>query len=186
MVGYLTIDSFGNTSMSPNRWILSSVQPQHLFTLVRLHSVPWFTLSLSVGDLTSVNGIHQWSVIRRWSIMFELDTFIRVMGHVLIAVCIEDLWDWWHSAYATSLIMPVFMRCQVSCPDSSILSDTFIHYGDLVLYILYVAMTTCDICILCLFMAIVLLCIRDCYVYIFIHMLRFIIVLYWSMSGSST
>ena len=28
----LTIDSFGNTSMSPDRWIISSVQPQHIYS----------------------------------------------------------------------------------------------------------------------------------------------------------
>ena len=135
----------------------------HLFTLFRLHFVPWFPLSLSMGYLASFNGRHQWSVIRRWTIMFDLDTFIHMIRYELVAVCIEDLRSWWHSTYATSLIVPIFMRCHFSWPDSSILLDIFIHYGDIVHYILYVAMTTCDICILCLFMAIVLLCIWDCY-----------------------
>ena len=148
--------------------------------------VPWFPLSLSVRYLASVNGIHQWTVIRRWSIIFDLDTFIHVMGYVLIAVCVEDLQTWWHSICTTSLIMPVFMRCQLSWPDSIILSNIFIHYGDLVHYILYVAMTTCDICLLFLFMAIVLLCIWDCYMYICSHMLGFIIVLYWWVVCYST
>ena len=116
-----------------------------------------------MGYLTSVNSIHQWLVIRQWTIMFELDIFIHMMGHVLVAVCVEDLQAWWHSTYATSLIVSIFMRCQLSWPNSSVLWDIFIHYGDLVHYILYVAMTTCDICLLCLFMAIVLLCIQDYY-----------------------
>ena len=103
---------------------------------------------------------------------------IRVMGHVLIAFCVEDLRAWWHSTCITSLMVLVFMRCHLSWPDSIILSNIFIHYGDLLHYILYVAMTTCDICLLFLFMAIVLLCIRDCYTYICSHMLGFIIVLY--------
>ena len=30
VVGSLAIDSFGNTSMSPDRWIIPSVQPQHI------------------------------------------------------------------------------------------------------------------------------------------------------------
>ena len=70
------------------------------------------------------------------------------------------------------------------------MSDIFSHYGDLdplyifsfhgdhdplyifimeilIYYILYVAMTThVTFCISCLFMAIVLLCIRDCYMYL--------------------
>ena len=43
--------------------------------------------------------------------MFNLDTSIHIVGHV-VAVCVEDLPDWWHLLYATSLIMPVFMRFQ--------------------------------------------------------------------------
>ena len=66
------------------------------------------------------------------------------------------------------LIMPVFIRCQLSWPDSSVLSDIFIHYGYLVHYILYVAMTTCDICLLCLFISIVLLCIQGLLHFIFV------------------
>ena len=103
----------------------------HLFTLVRFHFVPWFPFSLSVGDLASVNGIHQWSVIRHWSVMFEFDTFIRVMRHVLATICVEDLWVWWHSIYATSLFVPVSMRFQLSCPYSSVPFDFFIQNGGL-------------------------------------------------------
>ena len=46
--------------------------------------------------------------------MFDLDTSIHIVGHVLIAVCVEDLPDWWHLLYATSLIVLVFMRFQLS------------------------------------------------------------------------
>ena len=68
------------------------------------------------------------------------------------------------------------MRCQLSWLYSSILPYIFIHYGDLIHCILYVVMTTHGICISFLFMAIVLLCISDCYMYICSHMMRFIIV----------
>ena len=150
--------------MSPDRWILSSVRPQKIYShLLFCTLLPWFRFSLLVRCLASFNDIHQWPVMRWWSIMFNLDTFIHVMGHVLVAICVKDLWDWWHFTYATSLIVSVFMRCHLSWLDSSILSDIFIHYENIVHYILYVAITTCDICLLCLFMAIVLLCIRDCY-----------------------
>ena len=106
---------FGNTSRSLDWWILSSVQPQQIYShLLFFTLVPWFPFSLSVGDLTSINGIHQWPVIRRWTTMFDLDTSIHIVGHVLVVVCVEDLPDWWHLLYATSLIMPVFMRFQLS------------------------------------------------------------------------
>ena len=39
--------------------------------------------------------------------MFDLDTFIRIVGHVLVAVCVEEFPDWWHLLYATSLIVPI-------------------------------------------------------------------------------
>ena len=46
--------------------------------------------------------------------MFDLDTSIHIVGHVLVAVCVEDLLDWWHIIYDASLIVPVFMRFQLS------------------------------------------------------------------------
>ena len=46
--------------------------------------------------------------------MFDLDTSIHIVGHVLVAVCVEDFPDWWQLLYATSLIVPVFMRFQLS------------------------------------------------------------------------
>ena len=68
--------------------------------------------------------------------MFDLDTFIHMMSDVQVAVCVEDLRSWWRSIYATSLIVPIFMRCQLSSLDSSVLSNIFIQYEYLVsLYI---------------------------------------------------
>ena len=78
---------FGNTSMSPDRWILSIVWPQHIYShLLVCTLVPWFPFSSSVGDLASVNDIHQWPVIRRWTAMFNLDTYIHIVGLVLVPV----------------------------------------------------------------------------------------------------
>ena len=113
--GSLAIDSFGNTLMSLDRWILSSVRPKHIYShLVDCTLVPWFPFSLSAGDLASINGIHQWLVIKWWTTMFDLDTSIHIVGHVLVAVCVEYLSVWWHSIYSTSLMMPVFMRFYLS------------------------------------------------------------------------
>ena len=56
------------------------------------------------------------------------------VGHVLIAVYVEDFPNWWHFVYATFLIMPVFMRFQLSWLDSSIyqifpaIMEILIHY----------------------------------------------------------
>ena len=132
MAGSLVIDSFGNKSMSPDQWILSSVQPQHIYShLLDCTLVPWFPFSLSMGDLMSVNGIHQWLVIRRWTTMFNLDTSIHIVGLVLIVVCVEGLPDWWHLLYATSLdrasvheilSLVIWFQC---------MSGIFSHYGDL-------------------------------------------------------
>ena len=52
--------------------------------------------------------------------MFNLNTSIHIVGHVLVAVCVEDFLFWWHLIYAASLIVPVFMRFQLSWLDSSI------------------------------------------------------------------
>ena len=150
---------FGNTSMPRDRWILSSVRPQHIYSHLLLCTlVPWFPFSLLVGDLASVNGIHQWPIIRRWTTMFDLDTSIHILGHVLIVVCVEELPDWWHLLYATSFIVPIFMRFHLSWLDSSICqtfpatmeilsviylqplwrswSFVYLHHGDSDLYIL--------------------------------------------------
>ena len=151
----------------------------HLFTLVRLHFVPCFPFSLSTVYLASINSIHQWPVISRWTTMFDLDTSIHIKGHVLVAVHVEYLPAWWHSMYATSLIMQVFMRYQLSWFDSSVY-QIYSSIMEILLYcissstleiliycILYMVMTThVTFCIQCLFMAIVLLCIRDYYMYL--------------------
>ena len=42
------------------------------------------------------------------------NTSIHIVGQVLVAAYVEDLQDLWHLIYATSLIMPVFMRFQLS------------------------------------------------------------------------
>ena len=66
--------------------------------------------------------------------MFDLDTSICIVGHALIAVCVEDFPYWWCLLYATSLIVPVFMRFQLSWLDSSIcqifpaIMEILIHY----------------------------------------------------------
>ena len=52
--------------------------------------------------------------------MFNLDTSIHIVGHVLIAGYVEDLLYWWNFIYATSLIMPVFMRFHLLWLDSSV------------------------------------------------------------------
>ena len=114
--------------------------------------------------------------------MFNLDTSIHIVGHVLVAVCVEYLLDWWHLLYATPLIVPVFMRFQLSWLDSSIcqifpatmeilICYIFSHYGDHgPLYIFIMEILIYVYCtwyhVLCLFMAIVLLCIWDCYMYL--------------------
>ena len=46
--------------------------------------------------------------------MFDLNTSIHIVGHVLVVVCVEDLPYWWHPIYATPLIVPVFMRFHLS------------------------------------------------------------------------
>ena len=138
--------------------------------------------------------------------MFDLETSICIVGHVLVAVCVEDFLDWWHPLYATSLIMPVFMRFQLSWLDSSIcqifprtmeilICYIFSHYGDhgpFYIFIMeipiYVYFTwkwpRMGYLVSCLFMAIVLLCIRDCYMYLQ-YAQSCIIVLCWLGGWSS-
>ena len=111
--------------------------------------------------------------------MFVLDTYIHISGHVLIVFHVEYLPACWNSMHATSLIVPMFMRFHLSWFDSivyqisSAITDILIHYISsstleiLTYCILYVVMTThVTFCISCLFMAIVLLCIQDCYMYL--------------------
>ena len=45
--------------------------------------------------------------------MFELKTFIHTVGHVLVAVCVEELLDWWHLLYATNLEVLLHTPLQV-------------------------------------------------------------------------
>ena len=136
--------------MSPDRWILSSFQPQHIYSHLLVWTlVHWFPFSLLVRYLTSINGIHQWLVIRRWTTMFDLDTSIHIVGHVLIVVCVEDLLYWWHLLYATSLIMPVFMRFQLSWLDSSI-CQTFLAIMEILIH--YISSAIMEIMVLCIYL----------------------------------
>ena len=149
VAGSLTIDSFGNTTMSPNRWILSSVWPQHIYSHLLVYIlVPWFPFSLSVGDLASVNNIHQWPVIRQWTTMFGLDTSIHIVGHVHVEVCVEYFPYWWHFIYVTSLIMLVFMRFQLLWLDSSICQ---IYSSITEILIHCISSSFMDIMILCIY-----------------------------------
>ena len=117
-----------------------------------------------MGDLASVNGIHQWPVIRRWTTMFNLDTSIHIVGHVLVADCVEDLVYWCISYmlppwsfqcswdFSSRDLIPVYVRhFQPLWRYWSILylqpfwrswSVVYLHHGDSDLCILYVAMTT--------------------------------------------
>ena len=99
-----------------------------------------------MGDLASVNGIHQWQVIRRWTTMFDLNTSIHIVGHVLVAVCVDRPY-WWHLLYATSLIMPVFMRFQLSWRDSSI-CQTFPATMEILIY--YISSAILEIMVFCI------------------------------------
>ena len=79
--------------------------------------------------------------------MFDLDTSIHIVGHVLVVVCVEYLLDWWHLLYATSLIMPVFMRFHLSWLDSSICQ---IFPAILEILIHYISSAFMEIMILCI------------------------------------
>ena len=99
---------------------LKCLTSTHLFTLVSLHSSTLIPIFIIGGWSRVCNDIHQWPVIRWWTAMFDLDTSIHIVGHVLVVVCVEYLRDWWNILYATSLIVPVFMRFQLSWPNSSV------------------------------------------------------------------
>ena len=108
--------------------------------------------------------------------MFNLGTSIRIVGHVLIAVCIEDLPDWWRLLYATSLSMPVHEISSLVTWFQYMLEISS-YYGDHdPLYIFIMDIMIYVYCtwqwplmwyyVSCLFIAIVLLCILDCYMYL--------------------
>ena len=104
------------------------------------------------------------TVIRRWTTMFDLDTSIHIVGHVLVAICVEYFLDWWYFLYATSWscqcswdfnsrdLIPVYVRYfQPLVRSWSIIylhplwrscSVVYLHHGDSDLCIWYVAMTT--------------------------------------------
>ena len=79
--------------------------------------------------------------------MFDLDTSIHIVGHVLIAVCVEDFPSWWHLLYATSFIVQVFTRFQLSWLDSSI-SQTF--PATMEILICYISSAIMEIMVLCI------------------------------------
>ena len=79
--------------------------------------------------------------------MFDLDTSIHIVGHVLIAVCVEYLPDWWHLLYATSMIVPMFIRFQLSWLDSSI-CQTFLAIMEILIH--YISSVFMEIMILCI------------------------------------
>ena len=113
---------------------------------------------------------------------------------------------WWHSRYATSLIVPVFMRFHLSWLDSSIFQTfpalmeiliyyIFSHYGyhgPLYVFIMEILVYVYSTwrwplmwyLVSCLFIAIVLLCIWDCYMYLQ-YVQSCIIVLCWLGGWSS-
>ena len=146
--------------MSHDQWILQVLKLKSFIRTCWLHFVPWHPFSSLVGYLTYVNNIHQWLIIRCCLIMFDLNTFIHVIAHVPSTVCVEDLILWWHYIYATTLIVTVPMGFKFSYQSnvffmyqmSSFNMETRIHC------VLYMAMTTYDICPLCIFMAIVSIC----------------------------
>ena len=83
--------------------------------------------------------------------MFDLDTSIRIVGHVLVAVCVEDFSDWWHLLYATWScqcswefnshdLIPVYVK--YFQPLWRSWSYVYLHHGDSDVCILYMAMTT--------------------------------------------
>ena len=96
--------------------------------------------------------------------MFDLDTSIRIVGHVLVAVCVEDLPDWVASLTCYLLdrasvheisalvtcssicqTFPATMEILIYCISSALWrswSFVYLHHGDSDLCILYVAMTT--------------------------------------------
>ena len=100
-----------------------------------------------MADIVSVNGIHQWLVIRWWTNMFDLDTSIHIVGHLLVADCVEELLDWWHFIYATSLIMPVFMIFEFSWLDSNV-CEMFPAIMEILIH--YISSTFMDIMTLCI------------------------------------
>ena len=79
--------------------------------------------------------------------MFDLDTSIRIVGHVLVAVCVEDFPYWWHLLYATSLIVPVLMRFQLSWLDTSI-CQIFLAIMDILIH--YISSDIMEIMVLCI------------------------------------
>ena len=114
-----------------------------------------------VGDLASVNGIYQRLVIGRWTTMFNLDTSICIVGHVLVVFHVEYLLAWWHSMYATSLIVPVLLRYHLSWFDSIVYQISSSTMEILICCISSAIMEILIHCISSAFMEIMILCISS-------------------------
>ena len=136
--------------MSLDRWILQMFDLKTSINTYWMHSVPRNPFSSSVGCLTFVNGIHQWPAIRWRVIMFDLNTYIDMMGHVPSSIFVEDLKVWWNSIYASTLIIIVPMGFQFSyqrnvpsctrCFRSIWILDTTMHctwFWPLMIYVYY-------------------------------------------------
>ena len=84
-----------------------------------------------------------WSCQCSWDFCYLIPVYVKHF---------QPLWRSWSIVY----LQPLWRSW----------SFLYLHHGDSDLCILYVAMTTHVIFVSCLFMAIVLLCIRDCYMYL--------------------
>ena len=98
-----TLDLAVISGRIPHKWKWVYTNDPWLFdsTSVRLQNiyshwsvftqVPWSPASLSVGLLASINGIHQWPVIRWCFIMLNIDSFIHMIYTRTIFGLFEDL-----------------------------------------------------------------------------------------------
>ena len=115
-------------------------------------------------------------------------TSIHIVGYVLVAVCVEDLPYWWHLIYATSLIVPVFMRFQLSWLDSSVCQ---IFPAIMEILIQYISSAFMEIMILCIssswrFWAIYIVHGNDHTCHIFYHAYSWPLYSYISGTATST
>ena len=176
--------------MSPDRWILQLLYLNTSIPNFLVHLVPWHPFSSSVGYLMSINGRSQWLVSIRCFIMFDLNTFIHMMGHVPSMISVEYLRLWSHSIYDTTSIATKPMGFQFSYHSSVLhyVLDVFIQYGDQNrLCILHGCdrlwhMYITNIHDHCTYMYLGLLYVLQ----ICSHVHKVIIVLWWQVASSST
>ena len=174
--------------------IASSVHliKMHIYMMPQINTccMSWYT----IGDNSNPKHNITKSMVGPWPLALHHDYLQCIYISCIFNAsgskpgCYKDFPDWWNFWYATSLIVPVFMRFQLSWLDSSIcqtfpsIMEILIHYissaimeimGPLYIFIMdiliYVYCTwrwpLMWYLVLCLFMSIVLLCIRDCYIY---------------------